>query len=104
MNHFLYRGYGVGLDGARRLERGLLDTLCMDKEGLLRVRPFVDERKEVVGRLREFVEFEQYLLHIGGVAFAAVALGDDAVSLSLVHVAWMTEAQYVFYMGGRKLL
>jgi hypothetical protein len=38
------------------------------------------------------------------IAFAAVALGDDAVSLSLVHVAWMTEAQYVFYMGGRKLL
>jgi len=50
------------------------------------------------------VEFEHDLLHVGGVAFAAVALGDDAVSLSLVHVAWMTEAQYVFYMDGRKVL
>ncbi len=97
-------GYRVGLDGARRLERGLLDSLSLVETGLLRVRPFVDERKEVVGRLREFVEFEHDLLHVGGVAFAAVALGDDAVSLSLVHVAWMTEAQYVFYMGGRKLL
>lgn len=104
MNHLLYRGYRVGLDGARRLERGLLDSLCLDKEGLLRVRPFVDEPEEVVGSLREIVEFEHDLLHVGGVAFAAVALGDDAVSLSLVHVAWMTEAQYVFYIDGRKLL
>ncbi len=91
-------GYRVGLNGALRFERVLLDS----ETGHLRVRTFVDEMFETFGDLGEPTDVGQYLLDLG--TAVASALGDDVVSVSLVHVAWMTKAQYVFYMSGNKLL